>query len=148
MTYEELATELLKRLFVVDDVCQYCDEYKPQDFCDQYKKTDGNLNFDICRDHVKKFLEKLALAETAHRIYNAVKFTHPVKTTAKPGYDIPALIKSEFAALYETDYGLKHLDLNDLDGVLDYLYGGYKLFHNVKYKQLIDFIEARCEVKK
>lgn len=148
MTYEEFATELIKRLFVIDDVCSYCDEYKANDFCDEYKKTGGNLNFDICRDNVKKFIEKLSQAEYMHRLYNAVQVAHPIQTTAKPGYDIPALIKSEFADLYATDYGLKYIDLNNLDGVLDYLYGGYKLFGKTHYKKLIDFIEARCEVKR
>ncbi len=148
MTYEKFATELIKRLFTIDDVCSYCDNFKPNDFCDEYKKTGGNMNFDVCRDHVKNHIEKLDSLAAAQTIYGVTKAVYHIKTTAKPGYDIPALIKSKFAALYATDYGLKHIDLNDLDGVLDYLYGGYKLFGKIKYKELIDFIEARCEVKK
>ena len=148
MTYEQFATELIKRLFAIDDVCSYCDEYKPNDFCDEYKKTGGNMDFNVCRDNVKKFIEKLDALATAQTVYDVTKAVYQIKTTAKPGYDIPALIKSEFAALYATDYGLKHIDLNDLDGVLDYLYGGYKLLGKAHYKKLIDFIEARCEVKR
>lgn len=85
---------------------------------------------------------------TVQSIYNVTKSVNPKKTTAKAGYDIPALIKSEFSALYAADPFFKTTDLNDLDGVLDYLYGAYNLFKISTYKRLIDFIEKRCEIKK
>lgn len=108
------------------------------------EKTDTCL----CEEQYNEEQEKLNALNVVQTLYTAVKVVHTVKTTAKPGYDIPALIKSEFAELYATDRFLKTLDLNDLDAVLDYLHGVYNLFGNAEYKELIDFIEDRCEVKK
>lgn len=152
MTYEEFATELLKRLFEIDDVCSYCDEFNPEGFCDEYKKTGGNVNFDYCRNHVKQFVEKLhdveqGMLSAAQAAYTVTKIVNPVTTTAKPGYDIHALVQKEFAGLYKR-CALSLLDWGNLDGVLDFLYGHYNLFGDKELKPLIDFIEARCEVKK
>lgn len=82
-------------------------------------------------------------------VYNVTKAVFQIKTTAKPGYDIHALVQKEFSDLYKRIYALPLLDWNDLDGVLDYLYGSCKLFpdQSSKLKPLIDFIEAHCEVK-
>lgn len=107
------------------------------------EKTDTCL----CEEQYNEEQEKLNAARTA---YNVTKAVYPVKTIAKPGCDIHALVQKEFPSLYRRVYALPLLDWNDLDGVLDYLYGSCELFPNSskELKPLIDFIEAHCEVKK
>ena len=106
----------------------------PCDGCEHLEAETGNC-----------VLKNLNEAQTA---YDVVKATYPIKTTAKPGCDIHALVQKEFPDLYKQVYALPLLDWNDLDGVLDFLYGHYKLFDVKELKPMIDFIEAHCEVKK
>lgn len=91
--------------------------------------------------------EEVNAAKTAYAVTKAV---YPIKTKAKLGYDIHALVQKEFPDLYKQVYALSLLDWNDLDGVLDYLYGHSELFpsQSAELKPLIKFIEDRCEVKK
>ncbi|MCM1297054.1 MAG: hypothetical protein NC311_16060 [Muribaculaceae bacterium] len=94
--------------------------------------------------------EEENIINEAKAVYEAVKAVNPIKTTAKPGCDIQAMVQKEFPDLYKRIYALPLLDWNDLDGVLDYLYGSCKLFPNqsAELKSLITFIEAHCEVRK
>ena len=58
ITYEDLATELTRRLYGVDDICSTCVNLKGKTFCKHYLETDGEVNFEICRDGLKKFIEE------------------------------------------------------------------------------------------
>lgn len=57
VTYKELAEELTKRLYAIDDVCSYCAEPKGEDYCTPYKNYAGNVPIKICCAGVKKFME-------------------------------------------------------------------------------------------
>lgn len=55
--------------------------------------------------------------------YEIVKAFHPVKTTANAGANVQELIKEKFPKQYN-DLQLSGFDwVNDLDGILDFLYG-------------------------
>lgn len=89
--------------------------------------------------------------------YDIVKAFNPVKTTAKAGVNIHELVKVKFPKLYE-DLQLKSFDWqNNLDGVLDFLYGerdlgliasltGAQILKS-SITELIKLIESNCEVK-
>ena len=58
ISYEKLATELTRRLFGIDDICSTCANLTDKTtFCDHYKETDGEVDFNVCRDGLKKFIE-------------------------------------------------------------------------------------------
>ena len=78
--------------------------------------------------------------------YDIVKALNPIKTMPRAGADSPALVKAQFPDYY--NYFNKHLDWNDLDGILDFLYFHAKILHVIEAQQLIDLIESNCEVKK
>ena len=84
------------------------------------------------------------LLKKAQEKYDAVKACNPIKTTAKPGYDIHALVKAKFPELYKQN-ALSLFNWDDLDGVLDHLYGHMLVFGAVELKAMIDFIEVHCE---
>ena len=92
------------------------------------------------------WVEKIdvCLYEKAQEKYDAVKACNPIKIKAKPGYDIHALVKAEFPELYKQN-ALDQFNWDDLDSVLDYLYGHMLVFGAVELKAMINFIEARCE---
>lgn len=87
--------------------------------------------------------------------YEAVKLLHPVKTTPKKGVNVHELVKTTFPKQYLRLF-LFTSDWNDLDGVLDYLYGERELgfissilgIPKTDITEIINLIEANCEVKK
>ena len=87
--------------------------------------------------------------------YDIVKAFNPIKTTAKVG-DVQNLVKDTFPKLYK-DLQLSRFDWqNDLDGVLDFLYGERELgimctlrgIAKSSVTELIKFIESKCEVRR
>lgn len=78
--------------------------------------------------------------------YEAMKLLHPVKTTPKKGVDVQEHVKEKFPQKYN-DYALFAFDWNDLDGVLDFLYGIRETLH-FNTTEIIKLIESNCEVKK
>ncbi|MDE6597246.1 MAG: hypothetical protein K2K60_01230 [Clostridia bacterium] len=87
--------------------------------------------------------------------YDVAKLLHPVKTTAHEGVDVHELVKKTFPKEYNA-YMLYSFDWNDLDGVLDFLYGErdlgllseYLKIPKTNITEIIKLIEANCEVKK
>ncbi len=87
--------------------------------------------------------------------YEVMKLLHPVKTTPKKGVNVHELVKTKFPQQYIKLF-LFTFDWNDLDGVLDFLYGERELgFLSASYgvlkteiTKIINLIEAHCEVKK
>lgn len=90
--------------------------------------------------------------------YDIVKAFNPIKTTAKAGVNVHELVKVKFPKLYE-DLQLKSFDWqNNLDGILDFLYGERDLgliasltgAHILKSSitELIKLIESNCEVRR
>ena len=76
--------------------------------------------------------------------YDVVKGLNPVKTTPKAGVDVKGLVKAEYPDYYK--YFNTHLDWNDLDGILDFLYFHAKILHVAEAQKVIDLIESNCEV--
>ncbi len=87
--------------------------------------------------------------------YEVMKLLHPVKTTPREGVNVHELVKTTFPKQYLRLF-LFTFDWNDLDGVLDYLYGERELgFLSASYgiskfdiTEIINLIESNCEVKK
>lgn len=87
--------------------------------------------------------------------YEVMKLMHSVKTTAHEGVDVHELVKKTFPQEYN-DYLLFAFDWNDLDGVLDFLYGErdlgllstYFRIPKINITAIINLIEANCEVQK
>lgn len=87
--------------------------------------------------------------------YEVFKLMHPVKTTPREGVNVHELVKTKFPQQYIKLF-LFTFDWNDLDGVLDFLYGERELgFLSMSYgvlkteiTEIINLIEANCEVKK
>ena len=87
--------------------------------------------------------------------YDVVKAVYPVNTTPKAGANVQQLVKTKFPKQYN-DLQLNTFDWNDLDGVLDFLYGERKLgllsmllgISKTNITQIIDLIESNCEVQK
>ena len=87
--------------------------------------------------------------------YEVFKLMHPVKTTPREGVNVHELVKTTFPKQYLRLF-LFTFDWNDLDGVLDYLYGERELgFLSASYgiskfdiTEIINLIESNCEVKK
>lgn len=87
--------------------------------------------------------------------YEVMKILHHVKTTPKNDVDVHELVKTTFPQQYIKLF-LFTFDWNDLDGVLDFLYGERELgFLSASYRiskfditEIINLIESNCEVKK
>lgn len=87
--------------------------------------------------------------------YEVMKLLHPVKTTPKKGVNVHELVKTKFPQQYIKLF-LFTFDWNDLDGVLDYLYGERELgfissilgIPKTDITEIINLIESNCEVKK
>lgn len=86
--------------------------------------------------------------------YDIVKAFNPIKTTAKAGANVQALVKANFPKLYK-DLQLNIFDwANDLDGILDFLYGERELgfmislyaISKTEISELIKVIESNCKV--
>ena len=78
-------------------------------------------------------------------VYEVTKLLHPITTTPKKGVNVRELVKATFPKVYHY-WGLFTFDWNDVDGVLDYLYGLVSLGY-IDIKAVINLIEANCEVK-
>ncbi len=87
--------------------------------------------------------------------YEVFKLMHPVTTTPRKGVNVHELVKTTFPKQYLRLF-LFTFDWNDLDGVLDYLYGERELgfissilgIPKTEITKIINLIEAHCEVKK
>ena len=88
--------------------------------------------------------------------YDIVKAFHPVKTTANAGANVQALIKEKFPKQYN-DLKLNNFDwVNDLDGILDFLYGERELgllralygISKSEITEIINLIESNCGVRR
>ena len=82
------------------------------------------------------------IIDSVSAIYNAVKTANPITTKAKPGIDVKAVVKQRQPELYNI-FVLEQFDwTNDLDGILDYLYGVRLRFPQAK--DVIKIIEDNC----
>ncbi len=87
--------------------------------------------------------------------YNVVKAVYPIKTTPKAEVNVQELVKAQFPKQYK-DLQLNYFDWNDIDGVLDFLYGERKIgflcalwnIPKATITEIIELIENNCEVKK
>lgn len=87
--------------------------------------------------------------------YNVLKAVYPVKTTPKAGVNVQELVKEKFSKQYK-DLQLNTFDWNDIDGVLDFLYGERKIgflcalwgIQREDITKIINLIESNCEVPK
>lgn len=90
--------------------------------------------------------------------YDIVKAFNPIKTTPKAGVNVQELVKTKFPKLYE-NLQLNSFDWqNNLDGVLDFLYGERDLgllsqlfrfsVSKSELTELIKNIESNCEVRR
>ncbi len=86
--------------------------------------------------------------------YDIVKAFNPIKTTPNAGVNVQELIKEKFPKLYK-DLQLNIFDwANDLDGILDFLYGERELgfmislyaISKTEISELIKVIESNCKV--
>ncbi len=86
--------------------------------------------------------------------YNIVKAIYPIKTTPNAGVNVQELVKIRFAKQYNA-LQLKFFDWNDIDGVLDFLYGERQLglicmlagIEKTDISEIINLIESNCEIK-
>ncbi len=87
--------------------------------------------------------------------YDIVKAFNPVKTTANAGANVQELVKEKFPKQYN-DLKLNDFNwANDLDGILDFLYGERELgllralygISKAEITEIIKLIESNCEVK-
>lgn len=83
--------------------------------------------------------------------YEIMKLLHPIKTTAKAGINVQELVKIKYPIQYIKLF-LFNFDWNDLDGVLDFLYGERNLmFFGIPKSditEIINLIESNCKVIK
>lgn len=88
--------------------------------------------------------------------YDIVKAFHPVKTTANASANVQALVKEKFPKQYN-DLKLNDFNwVNDLDGILDFLYGERELgllralygISKAEITEIINLIESNCEVRR
>ncbi len=88
--------------------------------------------------------------------YEIVKAMNPIHTTPKAGANVQELVKGKFPKLYN---GLRLAEFNwqnDLDGILDFLYGERDIgivsallsITKAELTELIKFIEKNCEVRR
>lgn len=86
--------------------------------------------------------------------YNVVKAVYPIKTTPKAGVNVQELVKAKFPKQYK-DLQLNIFDWDNLDSVLDFLYGERDLgllsmlfgVPKTNITEIINLIESNCEVK-
>lgn len=82
--------------------------------------------------------------------YEVMKILYPITTTAKKGVNVQELVKTKFPKQYK-ELLLYTFKWDDLDGVLDFLYGEREIgFLNVpksEIDKIIALIENGCEVK-
>ena len=78
--------------------------------------------------------------------YEVVKAVYPIKTTPKAGVNVKALVKAKFPDYYR--YFSAHLNWDDLDGILDFLYFHSKILKIGSAQKVIDLIENNCEVRR
>ena len=87
--------------------------------------------------------------------YEIIKAFNPVKTTAHAGANVQALVKEKFPKQYN-DLRLNDFNwANDLDGILDFLYGERELgllrtlygISRAEIVKIINLIESNCKVK-
>ena len=86
--------------------------------------------------------------------YEVMKLLHPVTTVPKKGVDVYGLVKTTFPKQYLKLF-LFSFDWNDLDGVLDFLYGERELgflstscgIPKSDITEIINLIESNCKVK-
>lgn len=84
--------------------------------------------------------------EALTKSYEQLKTEHPITTKAKPGIDVKAVVKQQQPALYNI-FVLEQFDwTNDLDGILDYLYGlaNNPIQRFPQAKDIIKVIEDNC----
>ena len=84
--------------------------------------------------------------------YSVLKVVYPIKTTAKAGVNVRELVMAKYSQSFEK-LRLSDFDWNDLDGILDFLYGARKLgvcklygVSEAEVTELINFIESNGEV--
>lgn len=95
---------------------------------------------------IKDLNERLKEERT---LYEQTKEEHPITATPKiPMEELLDKCHNENKKLYE--FCEKHFTWNDLDGVLDGLYGmkllGITSFTNQELERFIDLIEKDCEI--
>ena len=86
------------------------------------------------------------LIDPVKAIYEAVKATNPITTKAKPGVDVKTVVKQRQPELFNI-FLLERFDwTNDLDGILDYLYGlaNNPIQRFPQAKDVIKVIEDNC----
>ncbi len=94
-----------------------------------------------CNDCVRHYTSGCSV----DKAYQAIKAEHPIKTTPKEGANVQELVKEKFPQQYEDLQLGRILNWDDLDGVLDFLYGARALLAS-PVTEIIDFIESHCEV--
>ena len=85
--------------------------------------------------------------------YNVVKAVYPIKTMSKAGVDVRELVIKNHREYYEK-LKLNSFDWENIDGVLDYLYGerqkglmcGLMGIKKENITEIINLIESNCEV--
>ncbi|MDE7329989.1 MAG: hypothetical protein K2N30_02675 [Clostridia bacterium] len=96
--------------------------------------------------------------KTVNVVYNVAKAVNPKHTIPKAGADVEKLVKDKYPKLYH-NLTLDVFDWkNNLDGVLDFLYGEKNMgflaalfglrVSNSEVSELIRFIESNCEVRR
>ncbi len=87
--------------------------------------------------------------------YEVLKLLHPIKTIPKTDVNIQKLVMERYPKQYIQLF-LFTFDWDDLDGVLDFLYGEHKLgilcqsfgVPKSDVTEIIDLIESNSEIKK
>lgn len=82
------------------------------------------------------------LVDGFKQCYDVVKAVYPINTTVNAGVDVHTLVKEKFKQQYDK-YFMNFLDWNDVDGVLDYLYG-IRMTHGADVSEIIKLIESNC----
>lgn len=77
--------------------------------------------------------------------YEILKLMHPIKSVPKSDVNFQELVKTKFPTEYQ-NWRLFSFDWNDLDGILDFLYGLQETCH-INTTNIINLIESNCEVK-
>lgn len=87
--------------------------------------------------------------------YNVVKAVYPITTTAHEGVNVQQLVKEKYPTQYKALQLYSYDWANNLDGVLDFLYGERDLgliasLYGIKIdciSEIIKLIESNCEVR-
>lgn len=81
--------------------------------------------------------------------YEAIKIVYPITTTPKKGINVAELVKAKYPVFYK--FLTAVFDWNDLDGILDFLYGerglGLMGIPEADISEIISLIESNCEIK-